>query len=107
MKGYMIFVEGQNPPTVVHVNHKAALEEARRLAKKAADKEVIVFQVCKRYKCTDGEVESIGSHLPGKVHVATADLVRHNSPDRLMSKTERERSTGTLKLAHSKKPRLT
>lgn len=81
MKGFMIFVEGGTSPIVVHVNEKTALAEARRLSSTAPDREVLLLRITKRYKCTDGVVQSIGSHLPAKLHLTTSDLVRHDSPD--------------------------
>jgi hypothetical protein len=64
MKPYLIFIDGGNAPQVIHASEGSALKEANRLAKNFPDKEIMILQVLKRLKSTNGVVESIGSHIP-------------------------------------------
>ncbi len=93
MKGYMIFVDGNNAPHVVHATFKIAEKEAKRLARKFPDKEVMLLAVHKRFKMAAGQVESIGSHLPATVVTTAKDLVKHDDPARLMPKQKAETPT--------------
>jgi hypothetical protein len=73
MKAYLIFIDGGNIPQSLHANEFAAIEEAKRLAKKFPEKEIMLLQVVKRFKSNNGELVSLGSHLPP---LTTNDLVR-------------------------------
>ena len=90
MKGYLIFVEGSNTPTHVHVGAREALVEAHRLALKFPDKEVMLLHLTKRLKAVDNKVMSIGSHLPETAILTTQDMVRHDSPNCLLRKEQKQ-----------------
>lgn len=83
MKGFMVFVEGCNTPKVVHKDHKSALYQAYRLAETNPGKEVMLLNIAKRLRYTEGaeKAESIGSHLPSRdtKHCDKADLVTHEA----------------------------
>lgn len=84
MKGFMIFVEGSNAPTVVHSPFTVAKTEAHRLANKFPDKEILVLQIAKRFMLVDGAVKSLGSHLPVDYKLTPKSMVPHDSPDRFI-----------------------
>lgn len=73
MKAYLIFIDGGNIPQSLHANETAAYQEAKRLAKKFPEKEIMLLQIVKRLKSVNGELISLGSHIPPLI---TNDLVR-------------------------------
>lgn len=84
-KGFMLFVEGGNPPKKVHRQRGTGYRELYRLSDAAPDKEVVLFQVVKRVK----NGKSIGSHFPktDKNMVDIGELVPH---DELLEITEKD-----------------
>lgn len=66
MKGYMIFIEGKDAPTMVHATHKSATHEMYRLAKLTPDCEITLFRIERRitHKQDAAAAESLGSHMP-------------------------------------------
>lgn len=75
-KGYMIFLEGGEPPKKVHQNIAGAYREIYRLSKLYPGKTVTLFHVVKRVR----DEASIGSHLPeGVAGMCDAtELVTHD-----------------------------
>ena len=54
-KGYMVFVEGTNPPQKVHKGIDGAFREMHRLARLCPGKEVMLLQLHKRVMSDSGE----------------------------------------------------
>lgn len=79
-KGYMIFVEGKEPPTMVHRTHQSAWHEMHRLAAENPDHSVLLLNVSRRFMYKNGEqrAESIGSHLPkdDRIIVPLEELIK-------------------------------
>ena len=66
-KGYMIFVEGGHDPRMVHDTFFAAEQVAKKHAKEFPGKEVLLLQIHKRIKSTDGlTIDKMEAHLPPK-----------------------------------------
>lgn len=82
-KGFMIFVEGKEPPSVVHRNHKSAWHEMHRLAEENKDLEILLLNVSRRFIHKSGEerATSIGSHLPEdeRLKVSFKELVKKDN----------------------------
>jgi hypothetical protein len=95
MKAHLIFIDGGNIPQVVHATHEAAMAEATRLAKKFPEKEIMLLRVAKRLKFENGELVSLGSHVP-PVTITTNQLVR--TKHFREEKPKIENKTTTLKL---------
>lgn len=77
-KGYLIFVEGGDAPTVVHETFPAALHETLRLSRINKGREVQLLQIHKRFLTAEKEPVKLGTHLPpnsGKKRLSTRDLV--------------------------------
>ena len=91
-KGYMIFVEGTNPPQKVHKGIAGAFREMHRLASLNPGKEVMLLQLHKRVMSDSGEAEaeSLGSHLPPGENgmVDKSQLVRHQDLPPLPKKSK-------------------
>lgn len=79
-KGYMLFVEGMEPPKKVHRSIQSAWREMHRLASLNPGKEVMLLHLYKRINLMPGEeqAESIGSHLPPDTRglVDKSELIR-------------------------------
>ncbi len=88
MKGYLIFVEGGNIPHRVHAEKDAAYEEAKRLAHKFPGKEICFLRIEKRLVSEDGEVKSLGSHLPEFDNLNTSNLVPNSKNQFIKRKLE-------------------
>lgn len=91
-KGFMIFLEGGEPPKKVHPNVQGAYKEIYRLSKLYPDKTVTLYHVVKRVK----NETSIGSHLPhGSTGAVNVDqLVTHDkvpAGSRIVSKKQSTR----------------
>jgi hypothetical protein len=69
-KGYMIFVEGQNPPRKVHNTMNSAWHEMIRLAEINEGKEIWIMILAKRMRKMpdDKKPTSVGSHFPPHVN---------------------------------------
>jgi hypothetical protein len=66
-KGYMIFIEGGHEPKMVHDTFFAAEQVAKKHAREFPGKEVILLQIHKRIKSTDGKtIDKLEAHLPPK-----------------------------------------
>lgn len=66
-KGFMIFIEGGRGPRLVHDTFFAAEQVAKKHAKEFPGKEVILLQIHKRIKSTDGvTINKLEAHLPPK-----------------------------------------
>ncbi len=76
MKGYLIFVEGGDAPTVVHENYQSALHEALRLSRMNKGREISLLQIHKRFITADKEPVKLGTHLPpASAKTKISDLV--------------------------------
>lgn len=66
MKGYMIFVEGKNAPSMVYETFQEAHKQAQALALKERGKEVYLLQIHKRFvkKPKINFPIKLGTHLP-------------------------------------------
>ena len=90
-KGFMIFLEGGEPPKKVHKKIEGAYREIYRLSEKYPGCIVTLYHVVKRVK--DGK--SIGSHLPessaGMVNVD--ELVTHDQVPGWKPRSKRKTAT--------------
>lgn len=64
MKGFLIFIEGESAPTVVHDSDEKAMREAHRLARRFPEKQVMLLRMVKRLRGNEDGVKSLGSHMP-------------------------------------------
>lgn len=71
-KGYMVFVEGEASPKMVHPSHKSAFKELHRLADLHPEKEVMLLHLTDRFMRGVGQDKavSVGTHLPADAHCA-------------------------------------
>lgn len=61
----MIFVEGGHEPKMVHDDFLCAQQVAKKHAREFPGKEVLLLQIHKRIKSTDGKtIDKLETHLP-------------------------------------------
>lgn len=59
LSGFMVFVQGENPPTKEHDSYEEANAEAERLAKHYPNRVIYVYEVKRKFKLEETKVSKI------------------------------------------------